>query len=401
MAKTKKQSRKDSNGRVLKKGESQRKDGTYMYRYNDECGKRKSVYARNLTELREKEFHIEKDKADNIRVSVDYTVEQLIELYLALFKDKLAVTTQELALRSYELHIKNSWIAKKNIKEVKSSDVLLFYKDLSEIKSLSNSSIRIINNVMSNSFRIALNDQLIRINPTSGALKLYPIDSEERVTLTKTQVNDLITYVNNHPYYRRWYPLITIFLETMLRGSELCGLTWQDIDLKNRILNIDHQMQYKKINDKYTFFISSPKTKQGIRQIPISDVAYRAFLDQKQYQFSHNMFSKTIVDGYRNFVFPTRNGTPNHVILLDSMFRNMTNRYNLDNPIPIPHLTCHVLRHTGCAITAKKFFSLGLDPKILQKWMGHSSLEMTLKLYNHANNEDVQDAINKLNSIAV
>ena len=47
--------RKDAKGRVLKAGESQRKDGIYMYRYTDIRGKRQSVYAGDLKELREKE----------------------------------------------------------------------------------------------------------------------------------------------------------------------------------------------------------------------------------------------------------------------------------------------------------------------------------------------------------
>ena len=80
MAKEKKISRKDSKGRVLRKGESERKDSTYMYRYTDERKKRCCVYAKTLPELREKELQIERDKMDNIRVSTkDITLKQLIE----------------------------------------------------------------------------------------------------------------------------------------------------------------------------------------------------------------------------------------------------------------------------------------------------------------------------------
>ena len=53
--------RKDTKGRVLKAGESQRKDGIYMYRYIDIRGKRQSVYAGDLKELRDKEKSIQKD----------------------------------------------------------------------------------------------------------------------------------------------------------------------------------------------------------------------------------------------------------------------------------------------------------------------------------------------------
>lgn len=86
MAKTKKQSRKDSRGRVLRKGESERKDGTYMYRYMDECKNRKSVYAKTLSKLREKASKIERDKLDNIKLSTNYTVDQLVRLNLEIHK---------------------------------------------------------------------------------------------------------------------------------------------------------------------------------------------------------------------------------------------------------------------------------------------------------------------------
>ena len=53
--------RKDAKGRVLKAGESQRKDGSYMYRYLDIHGNRKSTYAKDLKELRQKEKGIQRD----------------------------------------------------------------------------------------------------------------------------------------------------------------------------------------------------------------------------------------------------------------------------------------------------------------------------------------------------
>ena len=46
--------RKDSKGRVLKDGESQRANGTYDYRYTDIHKKRRCIYAKSLTELRKK-----------------------------------------------------------------------------------------------------------------------------------------------------------------------------------------------------------------------------------------------------------------------------------------------------------------------------------------------------------
>ena len=77
--------RKDNKGRVLRKGEGQRKDNTYDYRYIDVFGKRRSVYAATLKELREKEAEVE--KANNARLdyaSGNCTVLELVERYTKL-----------------------------------------------------------------------------------------------------------------------------------------------------------------------------------------------------------------------------------------------------------------------------------------------------------------------------
>ena len=76
--------RRDTKGRILKDGESQRKNGSYDFRYTDAHGKRRSVYAKTLEELREKEREIQRDLNDGIDYAAGtVTVINLIERYLA------------------------------------------------------------------------------------------------------------------------------------------------------------------------------------------------------------------------------------------------------------------------------------------------------------------------------
>ena len=65
--------RKDSKNRVLKQNESQRKDGTYQYRWRDKLGNRYTIYAKTLQELREKEEHLTQAKYDGIKVEASKT----------------------------------------------------------------------------------------------------------------------------------------------------------------------------------------------------------------------------------------------------------------------------------------------------------------------------------------
>lgn len=398
MAKEKKVSRKDSKGRVLRKGESERKDGTYMYRYMDECKKRKSVYAKTLPELREKELQIERDKLDDIKLSTDYTVDQLVKLNLELNKNinKLAINTLASDMRTYNAHIKNSWLASKKIKDVKKKDILLFYAELS--KTMKNSSIHTgVHRILHKSFNFALENQMIRFNPTTGVLKNFPMDVKEKVILSPQQLEELIKYMKPHSIYYKWYPLVVILTETMIRAGELCGLTWNDVDLNRKIIKIDHQIQRKNVNGKSVLYACPPKSKNGIREIPLTDNAYNAFMIQKGIQSARGLYSNVTVDGYNNFVFATNRGTPQQPTNLVTVFSKLTDEYNAHNALKIPHLSSHVFRHTGCAIMAKKMFKLGLDPKILQGWMGHSSLKMTLEYYNHIIEDDSQKAIDEIN----
>lgn len=112
------QRRKDNKGRVLKNGESQRKNGSYMYRYSDANGTRHTVYAPDLKTLREKEEKIQKDIINNIDLSKDkITVSAYFKSYLDQ-KKNIKSTTRS----NYEvifLYLKKYGLGEMPIKNVK------------------------------------------------------------------------------------------------------------------------------------------------------------------------------------------------------------------------------------------------------------------------------------------
>ena len=81
--------RKDNKGKVLNKGETQRKDGTYMYRYYDAHKERKTIYAPTLNELRIKEKEINKDILQGI-YTTDMTLNQMFDRYLSIGQNMIA-----------------------------------------------------------------------------------------------------------------------------------------------------------------------------------------------------------------------------------------------------------------------------------------------------------------------
>jgi len=79
--------RKDDKGRVLKDGEHQRENETYEYKWKDKKGKRHSIYAKTLDELREKEINVLRDTLDGIRADKnEITINDLYYRWVQLKK---------------------------------------------------------------------------------------------------------------------------------------------------------------------------------------------------------------------------------------------------------------------------------------------------------------------------
>lgn len=85
--------------------------------------------------------------------------------------------------------------------------------------------------------------------------------------MTEEQEQALLSFIKTDNVYHKYYDDVLILLKTGLRISELCGLTVADIDFKNEVVIIDHQLLKSK---EQGYYIETPKTKSGIRQVPLS-----------------------------------------------------------------------------------------------------------------------------------
>ena len=97
--------RKDNKGRVLKEGESQRKDGTYQYRVMDDSGKRRYIYAKDLNSLRKREADIQKRLILHQSIAPkELTMADVVNQYFEMHKSSLRPDTrtkQEYLLRRF------------------------------------------------------------------------------------------------------------------------------------------------------------------------------------------------------------------------------------------------------------------------------------------------------------
>lgn len=105
-------------------------DGRYSYIYTDPLGKKRTIYAKSLVTLRQKEDELVRDQMDglNVYVAGSADVNFLFDRYIST-KTELRSTTKANYLYTWDHFIRDTF-GKKKIKDVKYSDVLFFYTDL-------------------------------------------------------------------------------------------------------------------------------------------------------------------------------------------------------------------------------------------------------------------------------
>lgn len=376
--------RKDRNGRVLKTGENQRKNGTYDYRYTDSHGKVRCIYAKTLEDLRKKEAAIQRDLADGINYAAgEVSVADLVDRYMSLKRD-IGHNTKR-AYGTVINRIKESEFGQMKVRNVKLSDAKRFYIDLHDTGSKRNT-ISIFHSVLRPTFEMAVDDDMIRKNPFKFKVAdIIPDDAVKRTALTKQQQENYLRFIQENGQ-DNYYDDIVILMGTGLRVSELYGLTKKDVDFKKRLIFIDHQLCR---TAEKPYFVKSPKTSSGVRCIPMSDVVYMALKRVVANRQSPTV--ELLVDGYSGFLFLDKAGMPKVAMHLENYMRGMQKKMERIYGKSFPRVTPHVLRHTFCTNMQRA----GIDVKSLQYLMGHSNVSVTLDVYTHVDFHAVQEAFGR------
>lgn len=175
---------------------------------------------------------------------------------------------------------------------------------------------------------MAVDDDIIRKNPAKSSISDYGKPAEEKEALTVSQQEKFMEFVKQSNVYNTYYPMFTIMIGTGLRCGELIGLTWKDINIKAKTVNVDHQLIYKNLGDGCKFHISTPKTESGIRIIPMTQEVAKAFEEQSKINFMLAKDKSIEVDGYSGFVFTAKSGRPLMPNGVNSVLYNIVDAYN-------------------------------------------------------------------------
>ena len=368
--------RRDNKGRILRTGESQRKDLIYQYRYTDIRGKRRTIYSSNLSELRKKEAEILKQLSEGIDYAAgQITVIALVERYISL---KQGVRYNTKVGYNFVLNlIKNEDFGYRQIRDIKVSDAQAWMIKLHD-DGRGYSTLTSVRGVIKPAFQMAYNEDAIRKNPFDFKLvDVVPNDSQKRIALTDEQQEIWMNFIREDKTYSKYYDEFVVLLGTGMRVSEFCGLTKDDLQFSERRIRVDHQLVRER-GGKY--YVEKTKTECGCRFIPMTDEVYRSLLNILERR--KKVAKEFIVDGYSGFLLLDKNDHPKVALHIENEMRWAMKKYSKLHPDkPLPHITPHVFRHTFCTNMANK----GMDVKHLQYIMGHSDVGVTLNVYTHAN----------------
>lgn len=281
--------------------------------------------------------------------------------------------------------IKKEAFGNKRIDKVKLSDAKGWLIKL-QADGRGYSTIHTVRGVVRPVFQMAVDD-LIRKNPFEFQLATVVVnDSVTREAITRKQQRAFLEFIKADKHFNRYYEGIYILFHTGLRISEFVGLTISDIDLENGKINIDHQLQRKR---NMEYIIEATKTDSGTRMVPMTEEVQECFrfiiTNRKKPKKEPVIYDKNRVS-YKGFLYLDKNDMPMVALHWEKYFQHICEKYNKIYKEELPKITPHVCRHTFCSNMAKS----GMNPKTLQKIMGHSDIGVTLNTYTHLDFEDIQ-----------
>ena len=399
--------RKDKARVVLRKGESQRKDGKYDFRWTSPDGKRHSIYAPTLEELREKENDIQRDSLEGIKAEARYVTLNDVFTLWAKVKRGLKDNTFQNYLYLYRQFVEPDF-GKSKVSALKKSDVKQFYNTLADERGLQISTIDSVHTVLHQVLDMAVDDCYLRSNPSDNVLKelkkSHQFETNRRKALTVAEQNLLLSYLSKTPKFQHWLPMFTFMLGTGCRISETVGLCWGDIDFESGFITIQHNLVYHdhEVGGCY-FTMSTPKTAAGKRAIPILPEVRKALEQERANQQELELVCEYEIDGISDFVFLNRFGQPQNPQTVNRAIKRISVAYNeaeleksekeKREPQLLPSFSCHNLRHTFCTRLCENETNL----KIIQDIMGHKDISTTMEIYAEATKEAKAHSFANLN----
>lgn len=387
---------KSLRGKECGKGICQRKDGLYSARFVSSEGKRQVKCFSSLPEARNwLEDAKYADKHENIFVPPDMTVDVWFDFWIENIVGDLAPNT----LRNYReryVHNIQPVMGKMMIANVKPMHCKKVFIQMDA--DYAGSTIRQTYITMGTMFKAAKMNDLITKHPMDGVRFTKPVRATDDIKfLTRDEQRVFLETAKRSRNYNQY----ALILETGLRTGEMIGLTWDAIDFEKRTLTVNKTLEYR--HKQHFWRAGPPKTQQSYRTIPLTDRAYeilKEIKDKRPWQKESPLLSQTLE------YIDRRTGAISRLVMRDLVFINWrtgepaknssydTHLYKLCDEAGIEKFCMHALRHTY----ATRAIECGVQPKVLQKLLGHASIKTTMDRYVHVTSESLDQAVRQFES---
>ena len=383
---------KSLKGKELGKGIGQRKDGLYYARCTNKSGQRLEKCFQDLKEARnwQKEQQYRQVHPEIKSAPPKMTVNKWFDFWQTNLLTGLAPNTVRNYRERYERNAK-AILGELLLTEVKPMHCKAVFNDMTG--TYAGSTIRQAYIALGSMFKAAKENGLIEKHPMDGVRFDSPIKAVDEIHFLTVSEQKAFLEVAKHSHNYAQYALI---LETGLRTGEVIGLTWDAIDWENHTLTVNKTIEFR--HKQHEWRAGPPKTKKSYRTIPLTDTAYQILRDLylgREYRKEATELDKvlTYIDRrtakqaelhMRDLVFINyRTGMPAKNSSYD------THLYKLCDRAGIEHFCMHALRHTY----ATRAIESGMQPKVLQKLLGHASIKTTMDRYVHVTDDTMFQAV--------
>lgn len=230
---------------------------------------------------------------------------------------------------------------------------------------------KMLNTYMSQVFKYAISHQYANNNPCLNVIypRIIKNDDKKIHYWNKKQVKIFLDFIKDKKEYK-WYAFFRLLIYTGVRKGEALALTWNDIDFKNKRININKTLSLD-VNHKK--IITTPKTKNSNRIIFIDDHNLSILKKHKLHQGPSNLLFTDQNNGYLNSTYVS----------------NVM--YGIIRKAKLPKIAVHDLRHTHASLC----FESGMTIKEVQQRLGHSNIRTTADIYVHLTQKKEQQSFNK------
>lgn len=382
---------KNLKGKNCGKGISQKKDSSYQARFVSKNGKRYSKTFKTLPEA--KRWLVESQYADQIQLippPKKTTVDAWFEFWINNLVQDRAPNTLRNYRERYENNIK-PLIGRMNMNDVKPMHCKAILNKMEN--EYAGSTMRQTYITISTIFRAAMDNDVVTKIPLKGVSVNKPIKALDDIhCLTLDEQRKFLEAAKRSHNYRQY----ALILETGLRTGELIGLTWDCIDWEKRTLTVNKTLEFRYKSSEWR--AGPTKTKQSYRTIPLTNRAFD--LLAAAYMEKDSRKESPLLDQQLSYM-DRRSGIKKTMCMRDLVFVNFrtgmpsknssydTHLYKLCDEANIPRFCMHALRHTF----ATRAIERGVNPKTLQKLLGHASVKTTMDRYVHVTDDSIRNAI--------